>query len=95
MKRLLAYLAGIGLGAAAGYTAYKRTSPPELGDKPRRPKPPRPPGAGGGTMGGKLGDTLRRALDEGRRVMKQTEAELAERAAAAGDGLQAPGDDVR
>ena len=83
MKRLLAYLAGIGLGAAAGYTVYKRTSPPELGDKPRRAKPPRPPGTGDG----KLGDTLRRALDEGRRVMKQTEAELAERAAAASGGL--------
>jgi hypothetical protein len=82
VKRLLAYLAGIGLGAAAGYAAYKRTSPPELGDKPRRPKVPKPPGTGGG-----LGDALRRALDEGRRVMKQTESELAERAAATNDGL--------
>jgi hypothetical protein len=84
VKRLVAYLAGIGLGAAAGMAVYKRTSPPELGDKPRKAKPS---GGLSDEGGGKLGSTLKRALEEGKRVMKETEAELTERAAAASDGL--------
>jgi hypothetical protein len=75
VKRVLGYLAGIGLGAAAATAVARRMGPPRLGDKPRRPRPA--PEAGTKARG-RLGATVRRALDEGRRVMRQTEAELAE-----------------
>lgn len=83
MKRLLGYLAGIGLGAAAAVVISKRMGPPALGDKPRRA--PVPGASMTGRMG-KLGATLRRAVDEGRRVMKQTEEELAKQVASPSDG---------
>jgi hypothetical protein len=80
MKRLLGYLAGIGLGAAAGIVVSKRMGPPALGDKPRHAKPKEPSGEGG-----KFGAMIKRALEEGRRVMKQTEDELAAQVAEASD----------
>ena len=82
MKRLLGYVAGIGLGAAAGIVIAKRTGRAAFGDKPRRA--PVPGDARPGFVG-KLGMTLRRAVDEGRRVMKQTEAELAKQVASPAD----------
>lgn len=83
MKRLLGYVAGIGLGAAAGVMVAKRMGPPAFGDKPRRA-----PAPGGTTPGfvGKLGETLKRAVGEGRRVMQQTEEELAKQVASPTDG---------
>ena len=84
MKLLLRYVAGIGLGAAAGMVIAKRLGPPAFGDKPRR----RPaPGASLGSMPGRLGEMWKRAVDEGRRVMKQTEEELAKQVASTSDGL--------
>ena len=78
MKRLLGYVAGAGLGAAAGVVIAKRIGPPAFGDKPRPA-----PAPGGATRGfaGRIGGTLKRAVDEGRRVMKQTEEELAKQVA--------------
>jgi hypothetical protein len=83
VKRLLGYVAGIGLGAAVAVVISKRRAPPALGHKPRRSAV-----AGGSRTGrmGKLGATLRHAVDEGRRVMKQTEEELAKQVASPGDG---------
>jgi hypothetical protein len=83
VKRLLGYVAGIGLGAAAAVAIAKRMGPPAFGDKPRRA-----PAPGGTTPGfvGKLRQTLKRAVDEGRRVRKQTEEELAKQVASPTDG---------
>lgn len=78
MKRLLGYLAGIGLGAAAAVVISKRMAPPASGDKPRRASAP---GVSATGRMGKLGATLRHAVDEGRRVMKRTEEELAKQVA--------------
>jgi hypothetical protein len=78
VKRLLGYVAGIGLGAAAGVVLSKRMGPPALGDKPRPPKEP-------SGEPGRFGAMVKRALDEGRRVMKQTEDELSKQVAEASD----------
>ena len=87
MKRLLRYVAGIGLGAAAGMVIAKRLGPPAFGDKPRRrPAPGAPPGSAP-VRAGRLGEMWRRAVDEGRRVMKQTEEELAKQVASTSDEL--------
>ena len=87
MKRALLYAAGIGVGAAVGVVIAKRLGPPAFGDKPRRR--PAPGGSLGGSMPrfGKLGEMITRAVEEGRRVMKQTEEELARQVASPGDGL--------
>lgn len=88
MKRALLYAAGIGVGAAVGIAIAKRLGPPAFGDKPRR----RPASAERGSLAGslqgrfgKLGEMITRAVDEGRRVMKQTEEELARQVASPGD----------
>jgi hypothetical protein len=84
--RLLRYAVGIGAGAAAGMVIAKRLGPPAFGDKPRRQ-----PAAGTSAAGavpariGKLGEMVKRAVDEGRRVMKQTEEELAQQVASTSD----------
>ena len=83
MKRLLRYAAGMGVGAAAGMVIAKRVGPPAFGDKPRR----RPAVASTRSMPGRLGGMWKRAVDEGRRVMKQTEEELAKQVASTSDGL--------
>lgn len=87
MKRLLRYVAGIGLGAAAAVVIAKRLGPPAFGDKPRRrPAPGEPSEGSTPSRLGKLGGMWRRAIDEGRRVMKQTEEELAKQVASTSDG---------
>ena len=82
MMRVLRYVVGIGVGAAVGIAIAKRLRPPAFGDKPRRQ-----PAAG--SMPGpvsRLGEMVKHALDEGRRVMKQTEEELAKQVASTSDG---------
>ena len=91
MKRALLYAVGIGVGAAVGIAIAKRLGPPAFGDKPRhgRPAPGASPGSSGGTMPerfSRIGEMIKHAVDEGRRVMKQTEEELARQVASPGDG---------
>jgi hypothetical protein len=88
VKRALLYAVGIGVGAAVGIAIAKRLGPPAFGDRPRHGQPVPGTSPSGSLQGriGKFGEMIMRAVDEGRRVMKQTEEELARQVASPGDG---------
>jgi hypothetical protein len=83
VKRLLGYLAGIGIGAAAGVVVMKRSGSRPAADGPS------PEGAPGSASGAdRLKARVARAVEEGRKVMRQTEEKLSKQVAAPGEPTQ-------